>query len=576
MSQFPDFTAHGYQIQRELGHNFAGGRVTYLARDLKGDRCVTLKQFQFARATAQWSAYQAHEREIAVLQQLDHPGIPRYLDSFATPSGFCLVQDYKPARSLAVPRSFDPEQIEQLVTRLLDILVYLQRRDPPVIHRDIKPENVLVDDRLRVYLVDFGFARFGMGEVAMSSMVKGTLGFMPPEQMLNRELTLASDLYGVGATTICLLTRTPSTAIADLLDEDYRIQFADRLPDISESWRQWLAKLVKPNPGDRFADALGARTALESISIVRTPQVQLQPQELALSANTIGQSLQATISVKNIVSKTRFVGRWQVRSHRSDTPLLPTASGAAHPWIRITPEELCSNRIDCQIEVDTALLQAGRTYERLLVLHGNGIPAEIEVSLSVRTAPIPAIGRQLPYTSLFGLWVACVTSAIVALPTVASPIAIALGGFVTWAGLSKLMQSKALWMRFLVTAGATGCLAAIAGFTLGTIAGATVAGAFATAISLASTMVTGGALLWTATGVKRDFGARWAAGLSLLSALSGMAVGIGLKWAAWPPLLLLGIAVTTLPVVAVGISLPIARAFRLARYRRSQQHLIGF
>jgi hypothetical protein len=444
-----------------------------------------------------------------------------------------------------------------------------------VIHRDIKPENVLVDDRLGVYLVDFGFARFGMGEVAMSSMVKGTLGFMPPEQMLNRELTLASDLYGVGATSICLLTRTPSTAIADLLDEDYRIQFADRLPDISESWRQWLAKLVKPNPGDRFADALSARTALESISIVRTPQVQLQPEALALSANKIGQSLRGTISVKNIVSKTQFVGRWQVRSHRGDPPRLPTASGAAHPWITIAPEELCSNRIDCQIEVDTALLQAGRTYERLLVLHGNGIPAEIEVSLSVRTAPIPAIARQLPYISLCGLWVACVTSAIVALPTVASPIAIALGGFVTWAGLSKLMQSKALWMRFLVTAGATGCLAAIAGFTLGTIAGATVAGAFATAIALASTMVTGGALLWTATRVKRDFGARWAAGLSLLSALSGMAVGIGLKWAAWPPLLLLGIAVTTLPVVAVGISLPIARALHLARYRRSQQHLIG-
>jgi hypothetical protein len=39
--------------------------------------------------------------------------------------------------------------------------------------------------------------------------------------------------------------------------------------------------------------------------------------------------------------------------------------------------------------------------------------------------------------------------------------------------------------------------------------------------------------------------------------------------------LLLGIAVTTLPVVAVGISLPIARALHLARYRRSQQHLIG-
>jgi len=64
-------------------------------------------------------------------------------------------------------------------------------------HRDIKPENVLVDrqEELKVYLVDFGFAHIGSGEVAASSVVKGTLGFMPPEQMFNRQLTEASDLY---------------------------------------------------------------------------------------------------------------------------------------------------------------------------------------------------------------------------------------------------------------------------------------------------------------------------------------------------------------------------------------------
>lgn len=117
-----------------------------------------------------------------------------------------------------MPRSFSPDEIKQIALSVLEILVYLQNRIPPIIHRDIKPENILVGDQINVTLVDFGFARIGEGEVAISSMVKGTLGFMPPEQLFNRQLTAASDLYGLGATLICLLTGTKSTAIGNLIN----------------------------------------------------------------------------------------------------------------------------------------------------------------------------------------------------------------------------------------------------------------------------------------------------------------------------------------------------------------------
>jgi serine/threonine protein kinase len=62
---------------------------------------------------ANWSGFKAYEREIGILQQLAHPRIPRYLDSFETKSGFCLVQEYKNALSLAVRRRFTPEDIKQ-------------------------------------------------------------------------------------------------------------------------------------------------------------------------------------------------------------------------------------------------------------------------------------------------------------------------------------------------------------------------------------------------------------------------------------------------------------------------------
>lgn len=84
MSQFPDFTSQGYQVIRELGHNYIGGRVTYLATEVITQQPVVIKQFQFAQTSSSWSGSKAHEREIQVLQGLDHPGIPRYLAAFET------------------------------------------------------------------------------------------------------------------------------------------------------------------------------------------------------------------------------------------------------------------------------------------------------------------------------------------------------------------------------------------------------------------------------------------------------------------------------------------------------------
>jgi len=262
-----DLADYGYEIVRELGHNRAGGRVTYLARNLETSLRVALKQFQFAQMGASWSAYAAHETEIRVLQRLQHPSIPAYVDSFETPGGFCLVQEYKQATPLSPLYGWQPEEVKQIAIAILKILVYLQQQQPPIIHRDLKPENILIDrqDSLQVYLVDFGFARAGSGEVAISSAVKGTLGFMPPEQLRNRRLTAASDLYSLGVTLICLLTQTPSAAVGGLIDESYRIRVKRLLPQLSQSFIRWLEKVAAPNPCDRYPDAATALATLQPL-----------------------------------------------------------------------------------------------------------------------------------------------------------------------------------------------------------------------------------------------------------------------------------------------------------------------
>lgn len=279
MSNYPDFSEHGYQVKRQLGHNRLGGRFTYLATDTQSQQSVVIKQFQFAQPGASWGDYDAYESEIQLLQKLNHPYIPRYLDSFETPTGFCLVQDYKKAPSIAQPRHFTPLEIKQIAIAVLEILVYLQQQRPTVIHRDIKPENILVDRsqrQIKVYLVDFGFARLGGGDVAASSVVKGTLGFMPPEQLFNRQLTKASDLYSLGATLICLLTKTKSIEIGNLIDKDYRINFKPLVPKLSRQFMDWLSKMTAPNLKERYPNAVTALTALKPIEVVsKDPTQQL-------------------------------------------------------------------------------------------------------------------------------------------------------------------------------------------------------------------------------------------------------------------------------------------------------------
>ncbi|HAG80691.1 MAG TPA: protein kinase [Cyanobacteria bacterium UBA12227] len=272
MSDYPDFSSHGYQIQRQLGQNRLGGRLTYLATNTQTRQSFVIKQFQFAQPGASWGDYDAYESEIQLLQQLNHPSIPRYLDSFETSTGFCLVQEYKKAVSLAQPRHFTPEEVKQIAVQILNILVYLQQRRLTVIHRDIKPENILVDrshGQIKVYLIDFGFARKGGDDLAASSVVKGTLGFMPPEQLFNRKLTKASDLYSLGATLICLLTKTKSTEIGNLMDKDYRINFKPLISKtLNRQFIDWLSKITAPSLQERYPNAVVALNALKPIDVL--------------------------------------------------------------------------------------------------------------------------------------------------------------------------------------------------------------------------------------------------------------------------------------------------------------------
>ncbi len=269
--ELPDLSIYGYQLLEELSTHADGQRISYVAKDLKLDRLVVVKAWKQQVGVASQNEnryapsldYATYLPKIELLQKLDYPNLPRYLHSFATPTGFCVVREYQQGVSLAELGTLPASDIKLIARAVLKILVYLQQLHPIVIHQNIKPENIIVDTEqgLKVYLVDFG-----LQSTTDPHEIVSTSGFTPPEQLSSRQLTSASDIYSLGVTLICALTGTATSQARQLLDKNNRPQFQHLLPEkIHPKLVAWLEKMVEPNYQRRYLDAASARNPIADL-----------------------------------------------------------------------------------------------------------------------------------------------------------------------------------------------------------------------------------------------------------------------------------------------------------------------
>lgn len=217
---------------------------------------------------------------------LDHPNLARVYDAALDP------QTGLPFVALEVLAGVDAQRVlarcEQLNRKVplsvacrvvRDLCSALHRahtnkdakgQPSPIIHRDVAPKNVMLTFDGRAVLIDFGIAR-AQGRLVHTrpGIVKGTVGYMAPEQIRGEPLDGRSDQFSAAIVLAELVSGRPFSADPEASDEQQRLANGSfelgwvRQLDAPEAVRRIILQGLAPDRGDRFPSCKEFAAALE-------------------------------------------------------------------------------------------------------------------------------------------------------------------------------------------------------------------------------------------------------------------------------------------------------------------------
>jgi eukaryotic-like serine/threonine-protein kinase len=130
-----------------------------------------------------------------------------------------------------------------------------------VVHRDLSARNIIIDQKGRVLVADFGIARLGVTPFTTGAVVVGTAHYAAPEQVDGRGADARSDLYTIGVVLYEMLTgRLPfeggdAVAVAHKHVTELPPRPSEVRPGISPELEAAILKAMAKDPADRFQTA---------------------------------------------------------------------------------------------------------------------------------------------------------------------------------------------------------------------------------------------------------------------------------------------------------------------------------
>ena len=216
-SKLSDFT-----VVKNLGEGHFGSvklvtsKLTnklYAMKEINSSRYKTEKQRQVVM------------KEIKLLENLHHPHVITYFNSFRENNNFYIIIEYINGGSLEdllidnikQKKILSEKLVWDLLVQALSGLLYLHEQRK-IIHRDIKPDNLLLDSEGHLKISDFGVSAIKSEDVdemlKCHGTVAGPIQFMSPEMALGDMYDFKSDIYMLGLTFFFMMSnRLPEKKI---------------------------------------------------------------------------------------------------------------------------------------------------------------------------------------------------------------------------------------------------------------------------------------------------------------------------------------------------------------------------
>jgi len=205
----------------------------------------------------------AFKKGLEILQELDHPGVVKVLDSGSIKGVPYMVIDYHESENLRECILHQNPILRAhsltLVRQLADALSYVHNRG--YLHMDLKPENMLVKPSVELMLIDFDLSIRHKGSKSVKMKVlPGTPTYLAPETLVYQLVDECSEVFAYGVAAYELLcSHKPfeansvteyKRAVVDSRVKAYPLH--EHRGDISRKLEEVVMKCLSKNPAMRY------------------------------------------------------------------------------------------------------------------------------------------------------------------------------------------------------------------------------------------------------------------------------------------------------------------------------------
>ena len=272
-----------YIVEKVLGQGGFG--ITYEAKDYKTNGRVAVKEFfpdSMAARTTQTTVsafsgergesfaygktcflqeaetlakFIGNENIVRIHSYFEENGTAYFVMDFIEGTSF---DEYLKQRGGKIP--FD--EAAKILIPVMDALSAVHSQG--IVHRDVTPDNIYITNEGVVKLLDFGAARYSLGDKSRSLDIILKHGFAPKEQYTRRgKQGPYTDVYALGATFYFALTGKRPPDSVERLDEDDLVPPSSLGVEISSAAEDAILQALSVQPADRFQSMLAFKNAMQ-------------------------------------------------------------------------------------------------------------------------------------------------------------------------------------------------------------------------------------------------------------------------------------------------------------------------